>query len=376
MVNVAVINLRDIIKYVIKIAIVISVLVCVYNIFASSKIKTSDLDININKEILRFPTVSGTNFLNSTFPSFLHNIDKEKEDDNNFNFTQMLLGSEYKLIDNIIKNNPDLEINPNELTIEDIKELAETNINTEIVQENNVQARYTTEYGTVQIKNETDYELTEDMLTPNLDFNKKDILIFNTHTCESYTSSSSHPYEPTGNYRTTDLNYTVTRVGKELADNLRGYGINAIQDTTYHDYPAYTGSYTRSLETVQNILSNNSNIDIVFDVHRDALGNNSDYAPKVKIGDEYAAQIMFVIGTNSGGLEHPNWAGNLKFAVQVQQKANELYPGLFRPISLTNSRYNQNTAKAANIIEVGATGNTLDECITSMKYLAKIMSEI
>ena len=85
---------------------------------------------------------------------------------------------------------------------------------------------------------------------------------------------------------------------------------------------------------------------------------------------------MFVIGTNGGGLEHPNWSQNLKFAIKVQQKADELYPGLFKPIHLTNSRYNQHVAKAANIIEVGATGNTLEEAIESMKYLAKILSEI
>ena len=85
---------------------------------------------------------------------------------------------------------------------------------------------------------------------------------------------------------------------------------------------------------------------------------------------------MFVIGTNGGGLAHDNWTDNLKFAVKVQEKANELYPGLFRPILLTESRYNQHVAKAANIIEVGATGNTLEECLNSMKYLAKVMSEI
>lgn len=106
------------------------------------------------------------------------------------------------------------------------------------------------------------------------------------------------------------------------------------------------------------------------------FGSDSNYAPKVKIGDEYVAQIMFVIGTNAGGLEHPNWVQNLKFAIKVQAKANELYPGLFKPINLTNSRYNQHTAKAANIIEVGATGNTLEECLASMKYLAKVLSEI
>lgn len=85
---------------------------------------------------------------------------------------------------------------------------------------------------------------------------------------------------------------------------------------------------------------------------------------------------MFVVGTNGGGLWHPNWNQNLKFAVKVQEKAEEMYPGLFKPIMLTNSRYNQHTGKYASIIEVGATGNTLEQCLTSMKYLAKVMDEV
>ena len=106
-------------------------------------------------------------------------------------------------------------------------------------------------------------------------------------------------------------------------------------------------------------------------------GSRSDYAPCVKIGDEdIAAQIMFVIGTNGGGLWHPNWNQNLKFAIKIQEKAEELYPGLFKPIMLTNSRYNQHTGKYANIIEIGATGNTLEQCLTSMKYLSKVINEV
>ena len=113
---------------------------------------------------------------------------------------------------------------------------------------------------------------------------------------------------------------------------------------------------------------------MIFDIHRDAIGDNT-YAPKVKIGEEYAAQLTFVIGTDGGGLEHPNWLNNLKFAIKVQEKANELYPGLFKPIVLRNSRYNQHLGKAACIIEVGATGNTLEQTLNSMKYLAKVMNE-
>ena len=85
---------------------------------------------------------------------------------------------------------------------------------------------------------------------------------------------------------------------------------------------------------------------------------------------------MFVIGTDGGGLCHPNWNQNLKFAIKVQQKAEELYPGLFKPIILRNSRYNQHLSKAATIIEVGATGNTLEQSLTSMKYLSKVLSEV
>ena len=58
------------------------------------------------------------------------------------------------------------------------------------------------------------------------------------------------------------------------------------------------------------------------------------------------------------GLWHPNWNQNLKFAIKIQEKAEEMYPGVFQPIMLTTSRYNQHAGKYASIIEVGATGNT------------------
>ena len=65
----------------------------------------------------------------------------------------------------------------------------------------------------------------------------------------------------------------------------------------------------------------------------------------------------------------------MKFAVKIQEEAEKLYPGLFKPILLRNSRYNQHLGKAACIIEVGSTGNTLDQCLNSMKYLSLVMNE-
>ena len=97
-----------------------------------------------------------------------------------------------------------------------------------------------------------------------------------------------------GNYRTINQNFSVVRVGDELTNYLGNYGFNVNHNKDFHDYPAYTGSYSRSLKTVQNILSN-FNSDIIIDLHRDAIGSNGNYAPTVEIGDEKAAQLMFVI---------------------------------------------------------------------------------
>ena len=271
------------------------------------------------------------------------------------------------------QDNSETENNENIDILENIQKIS-NNMETEVVTNNPLADAYTNMYGSVKIKNETDYTLSDEILNPEgLNIDTKNILIFHTHTCESYTSSEMYPYTPTGSYRTTDLNYTVARVGDELENYLNSYGFNVIHNKTYHDYPAYTGSYNRSLSTVQDILKEGQ-IDIIIDLHRDAIGSRSDYAPTVKIGDEYAAQIMFVMGTNGGGLYHPNWSSNLKFAVKVQEKANEMYPGLCKPIILRNSRYNQHLGKAACIIEVGATGNTLEQTLTSMKYLAAVIN--
>ena len=98
-------------------------------------------------------------------------------------------------------------------------------------------------------------------------------------------------------------------------------------------------------------------------------------APTVKIGEETCAQLIFAMGSNGGGLKHNNWKENLKFAIKMQELTNKLYPGLFKPIILRNSRYNQNLSKAACIIEVGSTGNTLEQCLNSMKQLSKIIND-
>lgn len=258
---------------------------------------------------------------------------------------------------------------------EEVEDTAQVDDQDEIKREQGeLKESYTNKYGSVKIKNDTNIKLTENILKPDYNpKNCKDVIIYHTHTCESYTPTKENTYKASGNFRTTDLKHSVARVGKELEKCLEELKFNVVRSETKHDYPAYSGSYERSLKTVQSLLKKNEEAEIVFDVHRDAIGSNSNFAPTVEINGEKVAQLMFVIGTNEGGGKHPNWKNNLKFAVKVQEKANELYPGLFRNINLRTATFNQKVTNAASIIEVGATGNTLEEACASMKYLAEIL---
>ena len=393
MFNVTVLKMKDIIKCLVGIIIAVAFITITTRYFSSSKQdenkNNSTIITQISKTLENFINNKLTEGLEETMPvlSVTNQSVKEanaeiKRDDNEI--LKKMLASEIDSIE-IIKNQEKNNIENNEtaenqaaegkIETENTVETAQTNVKTEVVTNNPLTESYNVQYEAVKIKNQTSYTLTEEMLNPDIAIDNKNILLFHTHSCESYTASEKYQYTPTGNFRTTDLNFTVTRVGAELETQLKQYGYSVYHDSSYHDYPAYNGSYTRSLQTVENILKTYPS-DIIMDVHRDAIGSREDYAPTVKIGEDYAAQIMFVIGTNDGGLNHPNWNQNLKFAIKVQQKAEEMYPGLFKPIMLTTSRYNQHTGKYASIIEVGATGNTLDQCLMSMKYLAKVMDEV
>lgn len=403
MFNVAVLKMKDIVKFLIivmLIVLLISLSVKYLSVKGDKTTSGNNINHQISEKISQIWQKSLTGILDQTIPVM---IDVQKDNDNvneekKENLHEKILKSEISSIgmveeasvetesnseteetktdtQNEEQNTQNNEISQNPESAEEKTQLAQTGLPTEVVTNNPITESFNIQYGNVKIKNQTSYNLTEDMLKPDITIENKNIILFHTHSCESYTSSDLYPYTPTGNFRTTDLNFTVTRVGTELDTQLKNYGLSVTHDTSYHDYPSYNGSYTNSLKTVENILQTYK-ADIIIDLHRDAIGSREDYAPTVKIGDDYAAQLMFVIGTNDGGLYHPNWNQNLKFAVMLQQKAEEMYPGLFKPLMLTTSRYNQHTGKFASIIEVGATGNTLEQCLNSMKYLARVMSEV
>ena len=329
MYNIAVVKIKDILKILCIIFFMILMIIS-FNFF-SNKFKSSTKNVNsvVQKEVKMLTTQNLLGCMEQTLP-VMQNMNeksieaKDKESNNPIIETQLNIASilkkdeEEKKIETVSEN---IEIEKN--TVEENKENQIKNENiedklpTQVITNNPIAESFNVQYGNVKIKNQTDYQLTDEMMNPDITIENKNIVLFHTHSCESYTSSELYQYMPTGNFRTTDLNFTVTRVGTELETYLKQFNYNVIHNTSYHDYPSYNGSYTNSLKTVEGILKENPS-DIIIDLHRDAIGSRSDYAPIVKIGEnDIAAQLMFVIGTNNGGLWHPNWNQNLKFAIKV-----------------------------------------------------------
>ncbi|MGN0979759.1 MAG: stage II sporulation protein P [Candidatus Avoscillospira sp.] len=197
------------------------------------------------------------------------------------------------------------------------------------------------------------------------------ILILHTHATEAYTQEPGWEYEASSEYRTLDTDRSVVQVGRVLAETLEAHGIEVIHDEALNDYPSYNGSYAAALERIQQWLDQYPGIQMVIDVHRDAVADESGQAVALSATEngESCARLMLVVGTDQGGLSHPNWQENLANALKLQSVLAGAYPGLCRSLDLRTERFNQHMTPGSLLVEVGSNGNTLQQAMRSARLL-------
>lgn len=234
--------------------------------------------------------------------------------------------------------------------------------------------------GSVYINNNTDAAVDIDSeLSAKLSFDvTKDgtaqILIYHTHTTESFMTDEQSYYNSSDEPRSTDTDKNIVAVGDKIAEQLKNAGYTVIHDTTIHDHPGFTGSYGRSAETVSRILSENPNIKIAIDVHRDSIssGDSAKVAPVVTVNGREAAQVMLVMGSETGKVTgYPNWRENLRLALHLQKTFADNYPDLARSILLRSAKYNQDLTTGSILIEMGSDANTLDQALYSGELVGR-----
>ncbi len=212
--------------------------------------------------------------------------------------------------------------------------------------------------------NNKEVSVRDPKLKKTLNTSKPEVLIYHTHTTESYKP---------GNAISSDTSQNVCAVGDALVSELQsGYGISAINDKTVHDAEAYTQSYARSVVTLDKYLKQYKDFKLIIDLHRDSVDNNKKIVT-TKMNGENVARISIVMAR-----KNPHFDKNMELANKIKESCDKNFPGFFREMIYYNygTRYfNQDRSNNAILVEVGADVNTTDEAKASAKYLARAIAE-
>lgn len=234
--------------------------------------------------------------------------------------------------------------------------------------QNFYQVDNTTTIGSAQLNADAllgkDVRLSHDASTPQ-------ILIYHTHSQEGYADSVPG-----------DASMTVVGVGDYLTELLtQKYGFSVIHHTGQYDVGDRDHAYAKAGPALEQILAENQSIEVVIDLHRDGVGNNTRLVTEQN--GVQMAQVMFFNGlsrtTKTGDIEYlynPYIADNLAVSFQMQLKAAEYYPGFTRRIYLKGYRYNMHYCPKTLLIEVGAQTNTLEEAKNAMVPLADLLNKV
>ena len=234
--------------------------------------------------------------------------------------------------------------------------------------QNFYQVDNTTTIGSAQLNADAllgkDVRLSHDASTPQ-------ILIYHTHSQEGYADSVPG-----------DASMSVVGVGDCLTELLtEKYGFSVIHHTGQYDVGDRDHAYAKAGPALEQILAENKSIEVVIDLHRDGVGNNTRLVTEQN--GVPMAQVMFFNGlsrtTKTGDIEYlynPYIADNLAISFQMQLKAAEYYPGFTRRIYLKGYRYNMHYCPKTLLIEVGAQTNTLEEAKNAMVPLADLLNKV
>lgn len=200
------------------------------------------------------------------------------------------------------------------------------------------------------------------------------ILIFHTHANEMYADSNG------------TLEDGIWGVGEELKKYLEDFmGVEVIHDTGQYDRVngkgQVIGAYERMEVSIQKILDENPSIQMVIDLHRDGVPENTHLV--TEIDGKQCAKIMFFNGLcrlyKNGSLNeisylpNPYLEQNLALSFRMQTLAQQ-YEGFTRKIYVNAYRYSLHMKPLSMLVEVGAQTNTKQEALNSMYYLANIIS--
>ncbi len=196
------------------------------------------------------------------------------------------------------------------------------------------------------------------------------ILLYHTHSQEAFANSEPGKEED-----------TIIGAGDVLTGLLEEYGFQVYHHKGKYDVESRDYAYSNSLPEIEKILEENPQIQVVIDLHRDAVAEGTKLVTEMQ--GRQVAKVMFFNGlgrTKENGeisyLKNPYLQENLAFSFQMKVACDEYYPGFARSIYLRAYRYNMHLCPKTLLIELGAQTNTKEEIRDALEPLAHVLSMV
>jgi len=210
-------------------------------------------------------------------------------------------------------------------------------------------------------------------LKQTLNKSKPRVLIYHSHTTESYKASDSDTTKSAFN---ANESLNVVSVGDVITSQLETkYGISVIHDKTVNNVPDYNSAYKNSGVNLDKYLKKYGDFDLIIDLHRDGVPSSSSTVLKTKINGEDVAKFLFVVTR-----KNPRYAKQKKLVDSMVGISNKLFPNLLDPREIYYADwginfYNQNRSNNALLVEVGNNNNTIAQVNNTGMYLSRIFAE-
>lgn len=196
------------------------------------------------------------------------------------------------------------------------------------------------------------------------------ILIYHSHSQEAFADSIKG-----------DISTTIVGAGEKLARLLQEeYGYQVLHHTGVYDVPSRDNAYSSALPAIEQVLADNPTIQVVIDLHRDAVAEGTKLVTTID-GKDYARFMFFngICRSTNGPityLNNPYLEENMAFSFQAQVVAESYFPGVTRKIYLKAWRYNMHLKPRNMLIELGAQTNTVEEIMNTTEILAFVIDKV
>ena len=217
--------------------------------------------------------------------------------------------------------------------------------------------------------------LKNPLAIPMYGADKPSVMIYYTHTSESYCVTEDDKYA-LKQTNSDEEEKNVIACGNTIYDILSNrYGVNVINEKTKNDVD-YNHAYDSSESLLKKTLAKNPSVDLTIDIHRDSYnqGGQKSGPTVTKDGKSYAP-ILFVMGTDCNS-ENDNLADNMKLAMLLIEKMEQKVPGITKGMSLRKDTYLSEYANKGLLIEIGFSGNYVEEAKNTAEVFAEALGEV